>query len=523
MQIADLYLVQHLLENSATLFPNNEAVVHGRRRITYSELDQQVNRLANFLFGRGVQKSDRVGILFKNSIEYTISYFAILKSGGIAVPLDFDSYLTQLQTIIADAGIKCILSCQSKADFLQKIPHHNPTVKLVIFDHPPNPDNLCSGIEYFELPEILNGGDEKPPNIVFQDSSPAAILYTSGSTGTPKGVVLSHRNILANTTAIADYLKLSQHDRIMVILPFHYCYGKSLLQTHFLVGGTVVLDNRFTFPHKVLEVMKSERVTGFAGVPSTFYILLARTVFRRESFPHLRYVTQAGGAMAPATIRELAEILPETEIFIMYGATEATARLAFLEPAELHRKMGSIGKPLAGVDFSLVDETGREVAPGEIGEIVAQGPNIMQGYWNAPEETRCVLKEGRLFTGDLAQKDAEGFYYIVGRKKDMVKVSGRRFSTKEVENVIMNYPGIAEVAVIGVADPLTGETLKAYIKPRNGEVIQPNAIKMHCAGSLPLFKIPKSYEIVSDLPRNSSGKIMKEILKHQQGLSGERS
>src|SRR6185503_8657983 len=225
---------------------------------------------------------------------------------------------------------------------------------------------------------------------------------------------------------IVSYLSLNDRDRIMAVLPFHYCYGASLLHTHLLVGGEVVIENRFMYPETVLQRLIETRCTGFAGVPSHFQILLRNSSLRNKRFPDLRYVQQAGGYLAPGFILELRAALPDTQVFIMYGQTEATARLSFLPPDQLETKLGSIGKGIPDVTLRVVNEHGQEVQPGEVGEIVAEGASITRGYWQASRETEEVFRNGALYTGDLARVDEDGFIFIVDRAKDFLKCRGEK-------------------------------------------------------------------------------------------------
>jgi acyl-CoA synthetase (AMP-forming)/AMP-acid ligase II len=300
----------------------------------------------------------------------------------------------------------------------------------------------------------------------------------------------------------------------MVVLPFYYIYGKSLLNTHFAVGGSVVIDNRFLYPNVILQTMAEQEATGFAGVPSTFTILLGRSNVRSRKFPKLRYLTQAGGAMAPAVQKDVAETFSPASLFIMYGATEASARLSYLPPEDLPRKWGSIGKAIPNVELFVADENGRPLPTGEEGEIVARGSNIMSGYWNHPEETAKVLRNGLYYTGDIGRSDDEGFLYVVGRSKDMIKIGGNRVSAKEIEEALHEHPAVAEAAVIGVPDMVLGEAPKAFVVLRDsfGKDIAeqlPGFLQSHLA----LYKIPKLYEIRDSLPKTDSGKILKQKLK----------
>lgn len=504
--MSEITLIHHLLENSCASYPAKTAVIHGIKSYTYQEINLAANRLANFLLEKGIRKGDRVGIFFENSIDYIYSYFGILKTGAVAVPLNTELNPDNIQYQLRDCAVTGLISQKIHFKELQPRLKSIESLKWVITQHP------VPGYEY--LAPILEAGNPAPPARPIIDLDPAAIFYTSGSTGKPKGVTLSHLNIVTNTKSINGYLQLTAADRVLVVLPFHYCYGKSLLHTHFLVGGTVVLDNSFAFPQMVLDTMQKEKVTGFSGVPATFQILLHRTNFAAREYPDLRYITQAGGALAPSVIEKLMKVLPDKKIYIMYGATEASARLAYLDPAELPRKTGAIGKAIPNVELSIWTEDGTLAAENEVGEIVARGSNIMQGYWNDPAETQRVLSEKGYHTGDLGRRDAEGFIYVVGRKKDMIKVGGNRVSAKEIEEILLQHEEIAETAVLGQPDPLLGEAIVAYLV-MNGHEIPPQKLRQFCLTKMAAFKVPKHFYYVSELPKNSSGKVMKEALRQQ--------
>jgi acyl-CoA synthetase (AMP-forming)/AMP-acid ligase II len=282
------------------------------------------------------------------------------------------------------------------------------------------------------------------------------------------------------------------------------------------VGGSVVLDNRFAFPNVILDTMKKTDTTGFSGVPSTFMILLNRSTVKKQKFPSLRYLTQAGGPMAPAVQKEVVETFDPAKLFVMYGATEASARLSYLDPADLTRKWGSIGKAIPNVDLFVADEEGRELPQGEVGELVARGSNFMEGYWKDQEETDKVMRHGLYYTGDLGRMDEEGFLYVVGRTKDMIKVGGERVSAKEIEEIILELKEVQEIAIIGVEDPVLGEAIKAFVIATPGNGVETERILNHCKKRLPPYKVPKFVEIVTELPKNESGKILKPVLREME-------
>ena len=502
-------LIQSMLENSAKKHGSSQAVWFRDSWITYGELNRKANKVAGFLVGSGLTRGDRVALLVENSIEFVLIYFGILKAGGVVVGLNTEITSQDLSYLVNNSDSKFLFIGSNRLRLLTPVLDEIISVNSIIF---------CGGEashsgQYTLLSDVLSGSysDSNPKSLVI-DLDLAEIVYTSGSTGTPKGVMLSHLNLVSNMYSIAEYLHLKSDDRMMVVLPFTYIYGKSLLLTHILVGGSLVIDNRFVYPNKVLETMAAMEITGFAGVPSSFSILLNRSALADFNFPKLRYVTQAGGHMATAVQTKVAEAFYPAELYIMYGATEAAPRLSYLEPSMLTEKLGSIGTPVPNVDMFIADEDGNPLSQGQEGEIVARGSNIMMGYWKDPEGTAQVLKKGLYYTGDLGVVDEDGCFFIVGRKKDVIKVKGFRVSAKEIEEKILGLNGVVEAAVIGVPDEILGEAVKAFVVCREDAGISQNDILAHLQPLLSSYKLPKLFEFRSSLPKNGSGKIMKTVL-----------
>lgn len=508
----NIHLIHHFLENSARTYPYKVAVIHGSESYTFKEVEEMSNKVANYLLNCGIKSGDRCAILLRNSIGYIISYYGALKTGAITVPINTGIDEKEINAMLFDCSPKILITENFFSQKLEGIVHNNPPFSFLLLADDGEHISIGDKSKTFNLYQLLKDySSQSPPKRIIA-SAPASIIYTSGSTGSPKGAVLTHFNIVSNTRSIVSYLKLNKNDRIMVVLPFYYVYGKSLLNTHFFVGGSVVIDNRFIFPNLVLKGMVEENVTGFSGVPSTFSILINKSNIRKLNFPHLRYLTQAGGHMPRRIKEELLRIFPDKDIFIMYGATEASARLSYLEPYKLREKIDSIGKAIPEVELKLVKENGKEAEIGEEGEIIARGSNIMLGYWNNPEETKKVLREGWYYTGDLAIQDEEGYLYITGRKKDIVKVGIHKISAKEVEDVLYEHEEIYEAAVIGIQDEVLGEALRAYVVSKNNASIMEEDIINFCESKLPEYKVPKQIFFVDSIPKNESGKVLKQKL-----------
>jgi len=514
-------LIYHFLENSAKKYPDKIAFIHEKTRATYAEINFKANQLACWLLSRSICKGDRVAIILENSLEYVVSYYGILKAGAVAVPLSTGLKPDGLNPLLFEIEPFAIISSTKFERLLQASDLNLPSLKALIihnlkFDWSGGFNDVFSFQQTTDnkqpttnnLPTITHNL-QQPTNTQINPSDLSCIIYTSGSTGKPKGVMLSHGNIVSNTHSICQYLKLSHEDIQMVVLPFFYVMGKSLLNTIFAAGGTLVLNNKFAFPAAVINQMIDEKVTIFSGVPSTFAYLLHRSPLEksRAKLNHLRMVSQAGGHMARSVKEALRQALPEqTQICIMYGATEASARLTWLDPNRFEDKIDSIGKSIPGTKIRIIDKEGREVTAGQKGELAASGPNIMQGYWKDSDATALVLDSNGYHTGDIGHKDEEGFIYLSGRKDDLVKVGGHRINPQEIEDILLATNLIIEAAVFGISDPLLGNKLVALAVAQNGDCT-PGDILESCAEKLPKYKLPSRIEFIRALPKNVNGKI----------------
>ncbi|OPY00317.1 MAG: Long-chain-fatty-acid--CoA ligase [Syntrophorhabdus sp. PtaB.Bin006] len=503
-------LVHHFLERSARFYPDKVAIVHGKARVAYSEINTRADNLARHFLSHGVQKGDRIALLMENCVEYVISYYAIMKAGAVAVPLNSDLKPEGLRYAINDLEAK-ILIFGSRFDKLISSSDLDAFGLTHLIRKGPL-SSLGDVVSFDAVSRFSSGNDGhefSTLNHELSDSDLASIIYTSGSTGGPKGVMLTHRNIVDNTFSICQYLHLTEKDIQMCVLPFFYVMGKSLLNTHFAVGGTIVVNNQFAFPATVLKEMIAEKVTGFSGVPSTFAYLLHRSPLAasRDKLDSLRYVTQAGGHMSKAIKEQLRRVLPShTEIVIMYGATEAAARLSYLESSWFADKMESIGKAIPGVELIVMNEQGKEASTGEVGELVARGSNIMPGYLNKPEATSKALAGGWYHTGDQAYRDEEGFFFVVGRQDDLLKVGGHRLSPQEIEDTLMESGLFVEAVVLGMPDEFLGNKLVILAVPSNSSCTS-NEVMSFCAGRLPKYKVPSEVRFAKNLPKKTSGKI----------------
>lgn len=508
-------LIHQFLEESALSMPCTCALVHVEVRLTYGDLNREANQVARWLMDQGTVPGERVALLLENCREYVAGYYGILKAGGVPVPLNPDLKPEGLGRLLAQITPRAIISsAKGEKNLRDSDLSILPTPSILLARPRLQWRNTPLSVNSFE--EITHAGECSNPGLALDDSALASIIFTSGSTGKPKGVMLSHRNIVANTRSIISFLHLTSADIQMVVLPFFYVMGKSLLNTHVAVGGTVVINNTFAYPASVVHQMIDEGVTGFSGVPSTYAHLLHRSPLRavRDRLTSLRYCSQAGGHLARHTKEELLKVLPgHTRLYVMYGATEASARLIYVEPERLRDKIDSIGIPIPDVSIRVLDEQGAELQPGETGELVARGTNIMQGYWRDPESTAKVLTPHGYHTGDLGYRDEDGYFFVVGRKDSQLKVGGHRINPQEIEDALIDTDLILECVVFGVEDSLAGYRLVAAAVPLKTGVTEQEILRA-CSRLLPRYKLPGELWLATSLPKSSSGKIDRTSLVH---------
>jgi amino acid adenylation domain-containing protein len=515
-------LVHQFLEKAQARQPDAIALIDGTRTITYRDLNARANGFASALIAAGIARHDRVIIAVENSVDMVAAYLGTLKAGAVAIPLPAGPRSDRLADAVADCQPSAaVIDAATAAD--ARTPALFAGCKAIFVG-----GRIAPGHRWLppfqRLADAVNTPDATDPAVRIIDRDLAAIIYTSGSTGTPRGVMLTHRNFVANATSIVKYLSLTSADRVMCVLPFHYVYGLSLLHTHLAVGGSIVIDNRFVFPNVVLRSMQQHQVTGFAGVPSTFALLLHRSDLERTPLPSLRYVTQAGGAMPRAQIVEWRARGPQVPFFVMYGATEAAARLAVLDPDRLQQKLGSIGRAIPNVEIQVVDAEGRPCAAGEVGELVARGANISMGYWNDADETQRRFGPLGYRTGDLGYEDADGFIFLVGRKHDMIKVGANRVGAKEIEDVLHDHDRVHEAAVVAAPNDLLGEVPVAFVSLRGAIDDAERSLRAFCASRLPGYKVPERVVICTELPKlEGAGKIDRPALRAQAAtIAAER-
>ncbi len=452
------------------------------RTVGSEDLRRCIAAFGASLRSAGLKQGDRVLIGCTLSVSSSLAYLGAIYAGFVAVPVDERMLVGATGELAEATGAKAIWNENGLASQYTRA--------------------LCL------QGDLVAKNAEIVPAAKCAASDLAALMATSGSTGIPRFVMVSHGNLIANTEAIIRSQHLGEDERAMLVLPVSYCFGASVLQSHFYKGGSVVLDRRFMFPDKVLQSMSDLACTTFAGVPTVYNVLLHRSKLRQMTFSNLKRFLQAGGALAPDKINQMRAAFPGIEFYVMYGQTEATSRISCLEPDRWKEKPGSVGRALDNLTVSIVDEEGNNLGPGQVGELVVKGPSVCSGYWNDPAETRRVFDNGWLRTGDLARRDHEGYLWIEGRRGTFLKIRGARVSLAEVEGRVAAIPGVYECGACAVHHPESGEALMLMVVPDQEARIDVEQIRK----GLPAHWTVDSIRVVPELPKTSTGKLSRSEL-----------
>ncbi len=508
IEIPNMSLVE-FFEESVKRFPKHIAVTFYTKTYTYEQLYAAVRTLASSLTKRGVTKGDRVALMMPNCPQYPISYFAALMCGATVVQVNPMYKSTELQHVLQDSGAKVLIVLDQLQAIVDPIVE-STEVQMVI---PVSVESAC------RFNELLAEPADHVPNITIQPKEDVAVLqYTGGTTGRSKGAMLTHYNLVANTLQSSATAKVKAkygEDRVLTISPLFHVYGMtSAMNLTFHHGGNLILLPRFEV-EEVVQIIEKTKPTSFPGVPTMYIALLNYYKTYKFDLSCLETCT-SGSAPLPVEVINQFNSLSGTSVAEGYGLSEASP-VTHRNPISGVQKSGSIGIPIPNTDARIVDiATGEEtLAFGEVGELVIKGPQIMKGYWNMPEETAQTIKNGWLYTGDLAKMDEDGFFYIVGRKKEMILASGFNVYPIEIEDIIYRHPKILEAAVIGVPDEYRGETVKAIVVLKENETLTEGELIDYCRDQLANYKVPTSVTFVNELPKTAVGKILKRKLKEQ--------
>ncbi len=445
---------------------------------TRAKLARAASEAAGRLREAGIKPGDRVALLRPNGPDFVVDYFGIMEAGAVAVPINTLLKPPEIDFILKDSGAAAVVG---GAGFTR-----------------------------------LDGAGPAAPD------GAAAIIYTSGTTGFPKGAVLTHRNYLFDVENTVRAIGMDARDRFLCFLPLFHVNGQVVtLLSPLWAGGSMVLMEKFS-PKEFFELISKHRCTAFSGVPSVYSVLLNLPDAARYDLSSLRFCI-CGAAPMPVEVFTAFELKFQAHILEGYGLSEGTCVSTVNPPPPGKRKVGSIGLPLPGQELAIVDAAGRALGNGEVGEIVVKGENVMAGYWNNPAATGEALRDGRLHTGDLGSRDEDGYYFIKGRKKEMIIRGGENIYPKEIEEVLYAHPAVAEAAVIGLPDRRWGEEVAAFVVLREGAAAALKDLREHLKGRLADYKLPRVWRLVPALPKTATGKIQKHKLREAEALSGKRS
>ena len=500
----------HLLNNSASKYPERTAIISDEGRWTFKDLNERTNRLAAAMLNAGLKKGDRIAILLYNSSYFVEAYFAAVKVGLVVTPVNFRSTGCEIDYVLNDAQPLLLIYGPEFEKTLRAI-----RGQLVSVRHFVSPQNTETPLAV-DYEDFLAGGKSNIAAAASQvsEDDPCQLMYTSGTSGKPKGVTLTHRNVLWNLFNIIWAREDKTGERAIIVGPlYHTAALNNHLTIQIALGGTSIIIRKFE-PESLLKTIEREKATIVSGAPALYNMLLQHP---KAHLYDTRSITKctAGSDKLPLEIKKkLLKFFPNIKgVYDVYGLTEASPCITILNAADSLRKDGSVGKILPFVDARIVDEDNDSLPPGEVGELICRGPNVMRGYHRNPQATGESLKNGWLFTGDLARMDDEGFIYIVDRKKEMIVSGGENIYPGEIEEVIRRHPSVADVAVIGIPHPTWGETVKAFVVPRQGREIDEKEVIDFCKKYLASYKKPTVVALVAAIPRNPSGKALKRLLR----------
>jgi long-chain acyl-CoA synthetase len=511
---AQRLLIEGLI-NACRLCPEKTAVEVDDTAYSYRQLHDESQRLANLLLARGLQRGARVAVFMDNSWPCVVAIHAVMLAGGVLVLVNPQTKADKLEYILNDSAASMLL-CEARLRTIYlAATRQTPALgHLLVFGHDADGDNgpvPCG--DFLERPpqqELLRGDERVIPTDL------AAIIYTSGSTGFPKGVMQTHQSMHFACWSLIEYLRLTDRERILLVLPLAFDYGLYQLFMSVNLAACILVERSFAFPAKLYQRIEQARVSVFPGVPTLFAMMIAAYKAEQLTFPGVRTVTNTAAALSAEHIPWLHKVFPNALIFKMYGLTECK-RVCYLQPELLDRHPASVGKAIPGTEVYLLDEQGAPVPPGGTGILHVRGPHLMVGYWRQPELSDQMLKPGPLpnqkvlCTQDLFRMDEQGLLYFVGRSDDIIKSRGEKVSPLEIENTLLKLPEVAEAAVVGIADEVAGQAIVAFISGSDASA-NLKRIKMYCARNLESFMVPRDIVVMPSLPRSANGKIDKKNL-----------
>lgn len=501
--------LSELFKRTVQKYADHTAITFFGRTYTYEQLNDQIRRMSSALHKKGVKKSSRVALMLPNCPQYPVSYYAALNCGAAVVQINPMYQPEELLHVLQDSGAETIFIYEKSLPVIREIKDQTSISSIVSVSF----EGDC---EYNKL--LQDSGDSVPAVSINSKEDLAVLQYTGGTTGRSKGAMLTHYNLVANTlqSAATSTVKTNPgEERVLTISPLFHVYGMtSAMNLTFYNGGNLILIPKFDV-RQTINIIEETKPTVFPGVPTMYIALLNYYLEKPFDLSSLTACTSGSSPLPPEIINKFNEV-SGTSIAEGFGLSEASP-VTHRNPVEGLQKTGSVGIPIPNTDAKIVDAVlGEEILPiGEVGELIVKGPQIMKGYWGMPEETAHALCDGWLYTGDLAKMDENGFFYIVGRKKEMIIASGYNVYPVEIEDVLYTHPKILEAAVIGVPDKYRGETIKAVIVPKDSKTISETKVIQFCRKHLAAYKIPETVVFVEELPKTAVGKILKRALRDQ--------
>lgn len=503
--------VGHLLINSANKFPKRTAVISEEGRWSFEEFNQRTNRFANAMLRAGLKKGDRVAILFFNSTYFVETYFAAIKAGLVATPVNFRFVGPEIVYILNNSQSKILFY---DPEFEARFTGIQERLETVQFFVSPHNGNSILATTYEDFLSNGEGSSSSLPHVCEDD--PCQLMYTSGTTGRPKGVILTHRNIIWNLFNTISGREDQPGEKALIVGPLFHA---AALNNHFTIqvalGGTSILIRKFE-PESLLQTIEKEKATVMSGAPALYNMLIQHANAHKYDVRSITKCTAGADKLPMETKEKLLEFFPNIKgIYDVYGCTEASPSITILNAKDSLRKDMSVGKALPFLEARIVDENDRTLPPGEVGELACRGPNVMHDYHRDPEGTKRAIRDGWLYTGDMARMDHEGFFYIVDRQKDMIISGGENIYPREIEEVIITHPAIDDVAVIGMPDSVWGESVKAFIVLKEGKAVDEQEVIDFCKTYLASYKKPKKVVFVPSIPKNPLGKALKRVLRER--------
>ena len=494
-----------ILEDAAVNYPENVALSFINNLISYKEVKEATDRLASGLKSLGLEQGDRVALMLPNVPQFLMSYFALLKIGAVIVPISIYYKAEEIRHQLEDSEAKGLIFWKDfRHSVRQAIQGLERCKTLIVLGEKAESGEV-------RLPYLMEINEPLEETVEVEPDSTAVIVYAAGATGCPMGAELTHQNILFSIDAVYKFLKLSSEDKVIGVLPLYHPLGQTLVAGPFFkAGARAALVPKFN-AEKILKTIETEKSTYFVGLPSMIREILEVKDGEKFDLNSLKFCLSTGDALRKETM-EAFEAKFKIPILEGYGLTEASGMVSFNNPVQ-EREAGSIGLPLPGIEMKIVDETDTEVKPGQVGEIIVKGPNVMKGYLNRPEATKEVLRDGWLRTGDLALLHDNGFGFIMVRKKNVIVKSGFNIYPREVERFLCGHPKVKEAVIVGIPDPVLGEEIHASIVLKEGESATQEEIIEYSKERMAAYKCPKVVHFVSSLPKGPMGRILRDKVK----------